>query len=66
MAFEENVRTWLGAFHESPSGVYWEGYARLQTSLNYIQEIAKELRASAAAKVATSGSATNSPVQSAR
>jgi hypothetical protein len=66
MAFEENVRTWLAAFHESPAGVYWEGYARLQTSLNRIQEIERELRSPAPAKAGISGGATNSPVQNTR
>ena len=46
MALQENVRAALAAFHESPGGVYAEGYARLQTSLSHIQEIEKQMRAS--------------------
>jgi len=57
MAFQENVRAALGAFHESPSGVYAEGYARLQTSLSKIQELEKEMRASTSAKGASTGAA---------
>ena len=38
MARQENVHTALGAFHESPGGVYWEGYDR-------IQAFEKEIRA---------------------
>jgi len=64
MAFQENVRTALGAFHESPSGVYTEGYARLQTSLTHIQDLEKEMRAS---RSATTGAAsTTKPGQGAR
>jgi hydroxylamine dehydrogenase len=48
MAFDENVRTWLAAFHESPGGVYWQGYARLQTSLTRIQEMERAMRVGAA------------------
>jgi hypothetical protein len=46
---QQNLRAALGAFHESPSGVCAEGYARLQTSLSRIVEIEKQMRASAAA-----------------
>jgi hypothetical protein len=49
MAFQENVRAALGAFHEASSGVYTEGYARLQTSLSHIQELERAVRASKAA-----------------
>jgi len=47
MARQENVRTVLSAYHESPAGVYSEGYARLQTSLARIQEMEKQMRAGA-------------------
>jgi len=45
MARRENVRTGLGAFHESPGSVYWDGYARVQKSLERIQNFEKEIRA---------------------
>jgi hypothetical protein len=66
MAFEENVRTALAAYHESPSGVYWKGYARLQASLSRIQEIERELRASASSKSRASGGGAASPNSSGR
>ena len=47
MARQENVRTVLSAYHESPAGVYAEGYARVQTSLTHIQEMEKQMRAGA-------------------
>lgn len=44
MARHENVRTALAAFHQSPGGVLWEGFTRLQKSLDRIQELEKQMR----------------------
>ena len=45
MARQENVHTALGAFHESPGAVYWDGYDRVQKSLERVQALDKEMRA---------------------
>jgi hydroxylamine dehydrogenase len=44
MAFRENPRTRLAAFHQSPGDVLWEGFARLEKSLDQIEELEKQMR----------------------
>jgi len=44
MALRENVRTWLAAYHQSPGDVLWEGFARLEKSLDQIEELEKQMR----------------------
>jgi len=48
MARQENVHAALGAFHESPGGVYRDGYDRVQKSLERIEAFDKEIRAAGA------------------
>lgn len=50
MALRENVRTFLAAFHQSPGDVLWGGYARLQKSLDQIQEMERQMRGTTARK----------------
>ena len=47
MARHENVRTALGAFHQSPGDVYWEGFARLEKTLDQIRALETQLRENA-------------------
>lgn len=50
MALRENVRTSLAAFHQSPGDILWEGFARLQKSLDQIQEMERQRRGTAVRK----------------
>lgn len=47
MAFRENARIRLAAFHQSPGDIFWEGFARLERSLERIQEMEKQMRGAA-------------------
>ena len=44
MARHENVRTALGAFHQSPGDVFGEGFSRLEKTLDHIQTLEKQMR----------------------
>ena len=47
MARHENVQTALGAFHQSPDNVFWEGFARLEKTLHHIQALEGQMRENA-------------------
>jgi cytochrome c553 len=47
MARHENVRTAMGAFHQSPGDVFWEGFARLEKTLHHIQALEGQMRENA-------------------
>ncbi len=55
LARQENVRTALGAFHESPADVYWEGFARVQQSLDHMKALETELRQGSKKPLVVSG-----------
>ncbi|MBI1788966.1 MAG: hypothetical protein HYR60_15645 [Acidobacteria bacterium] len=60
MARRDNVRTALSAFHGSPGGVYWEGYARVEKALEHIRGVEKEMRQTLSKTAGVSG-ATGTP-----